>query len=461
MISELTYRPQGAAKKLFELKAPEVLFEGPAGCGKTRAVGELVNYLCETYPGIRVLFCRQTRASLSETVMPIFEQHVLWPGHPVLESGGGTSRTHYQYPNGSRIVLQGLEEPGRTYSSQYDVVVVFEAWEVSLTAWQMLARACRNGVLPWQMMIAETNPAEETHWLNRRGDTLMVRIKGRHEDNPSLRPEYLERLSRLTGFLRARLYLGEWCGVSGMVWETFDPNIHVLKGLAEEDWQRFGWYFGAMDWGFTDPGCLGIYGVIPGATRDNDTICLVAEWYHTGKSIDWWAEQAVRADQEFGLSVVVCDPSRPDCIAKFNDMIGHARQRGMSGVARAANNQRRSVRDLAGLDLVRWAFSAADEFGPRLYLLEDALQHPPDPALVAKSKPTCTREEIPGYAFETDNDGEAIEETKRDAADHGCDQLRYASTFAWKRDMTPPIPPKVYPKWSYGEVLGLNAEDDA
>ena len=42
-----------------------------------------------------------------------------------------------------------------------------------------------------------------------------------------------------------------------------------------------------------------------------------------------------------------------------------------------------------------------------------------------------------------------------------CDQLRYAATFAWKRDMSPPVPPKVYPKWSYGDILGMNAEEDA
>ena len=78
----LDYKPAGAAAKLFSNRSPEALLEGPAGTGKTRAVLEYVNYLCEQYPGIRVLLFRKTRNSMSESVLVTWEEKVLWDGHP-------------------------------------------------------------------------------------------------------------------------------------------------------------------------------------------------------------------------------------------------------------------------------------------------------------------------------------------------------------------------------------------
>ncbi len=52
-VIEMIYRRRGAAKALFRCHAPEVLIEGPAGTGKTRAVLEKINQLCEKYPGTR------------------------------------------------------------------------------------------------------------------------------------------------------------------------------------------------------------------------------------------------------------------------------------------------------------------------------------------------------------------------------------------------------------------------
>jgi phage terminase large subunit len=77
-----TYRPYGAARDLFLCRDPEVLIEGPAGTGKTRAVLEYVNYLCENNDNIRVLMFRKTRASMTESVLVTYEDEVLWPGHP-------------------------------------------------------------------------------------------------------------------------------------------------------------------------------------------------------------------------------------------------------------------------------------------------------------------------------------------------------------------------------------------
>ena len=192
------YTPYGAAREPLSLQPNELLLEGPAGTGKTRALLEWVNYLCEKYAGIRVLMLRQTRESLTESVLVEWESEVLWPGHPAIHgSSSRNTRQNYHYPNGSHVVVGGLDKPAKTFSTQYDVIVVFEAREITADTWEWLARANRNFKMPWQMRVADTNPAGEFHWLNthfpqgfrkvpdRHKRDKRLRMLSRHEDNPS------------------------------------------------------------------------------------------------------------------------------------------------------------------------------------------------------------------------------------------------------------------------------------
>ena len=63
------YQPHGGAVEMFECTDPEVLFEGPAGTGKTFAVCNYILAFCEAFPGCRVLMLRKERRSLTETVL--------------------------------------------------------------------------------------------------------------------------------------------------------------------------------------------------------------------------------------------------------------------------------------------------------------------------------------------------------------------------------------------------------
>jgi phage terminase large subunit len=455
-LAEDVYRPHGAARKLFDCKAPEILLDGPAGTGKTFAVLHYVDWLCEEYPGLRVLFVRQTRESLTHSVLgSTFEPKVLGPDHPILR-GGGTAehRSSYRYPNGSIIVLAGLDKPGRTFSAEYDVVCAFEAWELSLKTWELLFRTLRSNRLPWQQMIADTNPAHERHWLivrALRGN--MVRLKSVHADNPSLTPEYLGRLSSMTGPRRARLYLGEWVGEQGQVWEVFDPAIHIVPPI---DLTTCRWFFGAVDWGWRDTGVLQVWGVVPGKTRDLDRMYRVAEIYQTGRLLDWWAERAVEMHREYGLAAIVCDPSRPENIAKFNDMLGSPRGREVARIARKANNQRRSKKDMGGLDLVRWALDPKVPGGPRMFFVRDALLYGRDPVRDEVGQPCCTEEEIPSYVFREDEEGKPTPEETDDACqDDGCDCTRYAASFMWRRNLEKPEEPAPWAPGTVGAIFDI------
>lgn len=223
------YHPRGGALALFKCRDPEVLIEGAAGTGKTRAILQKIHALAEKYPRSRHLLCRQTRISMNETVLNTWEKIVLPPGHSAL---GGADRSHkqrYTYANGSEVLIGGLDNAERILSAEYDTAGLFEATECCEDDWEkLLTRVGRNKAMPYSQAFADCNPASPGHWLNQRAlRGLMHRIASTHADNPSLTPEYLAKLERLTGTRRARFFLGQWVGSEGVVYDTFDLALHV------------------------------------------------------------------------------------------------------------------------------------------------------------------------------------------------------------------------------------------
>ena len=416
------YTPRGAALELFLTRDPEVLIEGPAGTGKTRAVLEYVNYLAEAHPGCRIALLRKTRVSLTESVRVTLERKVLPPGHPAVGPKWLANRTGYDYPNGSHLGLLGMDEPTRLYSSEWDVVVLFEAIEFTLLEYMSLFRANRNNVIPHQQIICDTNPGSASHWLNVRANKgLMRRLLSRHGDNPSLTPEYLEKLQRLTGALYARMWLGHWVSEEGQVWECYDPATHCIPVYAVPPLK---WYGASLDWGFRAPGCFQIWGV-----SEEGRCYRVHEIYRTKKQLDWWADRICKLYQEFHFETVVCDSAEPRSIEYLNDRLGAMRGRTLSRIARNA------IKDVVpGLDMVRWAMTGDDNGLPLLFFVQGATEDA-EPELLEAGKPTCTEQEIPSYVFRKTEEGKPIrEEPDPGCVDHGCSATRYWCTYFWGKD---------------------------
>ncbi|KAF0248638.1 MAG: phage terminase large subunit [bacterium] len=74
VIETKPYQPHGAALELFYSKDPEVLLDGPADTGKSRACLEKLYICAHKYPGMRTLICRKTRRSLTQAAMVSFEK---------------------------------------------------------------------------------------------------------------------------------------------------------------------------------------------------------------------------------------------------------------------------------------------------------------------------------------------------------------------------------------------------
>ena len=152
----------------------DLLICGPAGTGKTYAVLMFLHRLAREHSDLRVLICRQTRASLTDSVLATLEYEVL-PRHGGARLAQGTLRhvrRSYRYPNGSELVLRGLDTPTSVFSTAWDIIYVNEAIETTEDAWESLAsRLNRPGRDPrFGFLIGDTNPGGPSHWLKLRGD---------------------------------------------------------------------------------------------------------------------------------------------------------------------------------------------------------------------------------------------------------------------------------------------------
>lgn len=236
---ELVFRPRGGNRALFSCADPEILIEGPAGSGKTRATLELLHRTCTQIPKTRLLMLRKARATLATTAIATFENDVLHPLDNVHYFGGNDQKpAGYYYPNGSVIVIGGMDDPGKILSSFYDIAYANEATELTEEEWELITTRLRNGVLKSPRIIGDCNPTFAKHWLNRRALLgKITRITTSIRDNPAyfdedgtpteLGARYVRTLESLSGSRRERFLLGNWVGVENAIYPHFDRRLHV------------------------------------------------------------------------------------------------------------------------------------------------------------------------------------------------------------------------------------------
>jgi hypothetical protein len=162
------YRPYGGALGMWRCREREIILDGPAGTGKTRAALEK-GYRCALkYAGARILLARKTRVSASESILPTFEFDVVPAGSPILHGASRRFRQRYDLENGSVVVVGGMDKANKILSSEWDMILVFQAEELTEDDWENLTTRLRNGVMPYQQIIGDANPGPPSHWLKRR-----------------------------------------------------------------------------------------------------------------------------------------------------------------------------------------------------------------------------------------------------------------------------------------------------
>jgi phage terminase large subunit len=395
----------GGAREFARYHGPEALLHGPAETGKTFSALWKLHLCALKYPNASLVIARKTQTSIYGTVLRTFTQKVLGDTARV-EAFGGSKPEWFDYQNGARIWIAGLDKPGKVLSAEHDLVYVNQTEELELADWETLTTRTtgRAGHMPYSQTIGDANPSYPSHWMYQRPSLRM--FYSRHEENPMLYDpatgtitaqgtRTMAVLDALTGVRKERLRWGKPAQAEGAVYEEWDASVHLIYADAMPKCDRF---FGAQDWGYTNPGVLGIFGV------DNDGgAYLVAQVYQTGRTIDWWVKTAQDLQQEFGyLESIACDPSEPAYIAAYQ-------QGGLN--ATEANNA-----VLPGIDAVKQRLKAR-----RLFVVRDSLRMV-DESLTESRKPKCVEDELPMYVWS--NKAAKEQPVKQD--DHGVDMVRYA-----------------------------------
>ncbi len=403
------FRPRGACAELWTRRDPEVLVAGPAGTGKSRSCLEKVHLAALKYPGMRGLLVRKTSTSLSASALVTWRRFVvpeaLAAGVVTFYGGSAQEPAQYRYQNGSAIILGGMDKASKVMSTEYDMIYVQEAIELTEDDWEALTTRLRYGRMPYQQLVADSNPDTPHHWLAGRcgrGSTLM--LHSLHTDNPLLYDDdgqltpagalYIGKLQALTGVRYQRLYLGRWVAAEGVIYEHWDSTVHVVEPFPiPSDWTR--WW--SVDFGFVHPFVFQWWAEDP-----DGKLYLYRELYRTHRTVDQHAaDVATFAKAEPRPRAVICD----------HDAEGRATLENELGVGTVAADKR----VLEGIDAVQTRLRDR-----RVLLFRDARVWR-DPDLVDAHKPTCTAEEVPGYVW-------ADHKTKEGPVkenDDGCDAMRY------------------------------------
>ena len=398
----------GGAREFTRYHGAEALLHGPAETGKTISALWKLHLCALKYPDVSLVIARKTQASIYGTVLRTYTQKVLGEQAMVTAYGGGKPEW-FDYPNGARIWIAGLDKPGKVLSAEHDVVYVNQAEELDLEDWETLTTRTtgRAGHMPYAQTIGDCNPSYPSHWMYNRPSLRM--FYSRHEENPMLYDQAtgeitmqgqrtMAVLDALTGVRKERLRYGRPAQAEGAVYDEWDQSIHLIYADAVPECER---HIASQDWGYTNAGVLGVFGI------DGDGgMYLVRQVYQTGRTIDWWVETAKGLQAEYGyFEAVACDPAEPAYIAAYQ-------QAGLN--ARPADNA-----VLPGINAVKARLS-----GRRLFIVRDALRQT-DETLTEARKPAKVEDEFPAYVWAD----KAGKEQPVKVDDHGVDMVRYAVMY--------------------------------
>lgn len=253
----------------FRSTVPELLVEGPARTGKTFALLLRMVKHAQAVAGYRGLIVRKVAATLGSTILRTLEEDVLheWENstrssaldHVHFFGGSQNEPASYEFANGSRIVVGGMDQASKVLGSEYDEIYANEVIEFSVEDIETLLSRLSHGLLPDPCFLSDCNPTYDRHWVLQRAlSGQMKRIKTTLKDNPAFYDDqgeptarglaYLQSISGLTGTRYQRLVLGEWVGMENAIYgDLLDAEKQLLELTDRTYWTGRG--AGGMDYG--------------------------------------------------------------------------------------------------------------------------------------------------------------------------------------------------------------------
>lgn len=419
--SDFIYPESENIKQLYTSKADELVISGPYQSGKTYPCLVKLYLLHLRYP-IWSLVVRKRKTDLLRTVIPDFENKVLPypPGHPhsLVEAYGKQAPQWYNFPNGGRMTLGGMDDPNKFLSGGYDIAYYNQCEQATIDEWEKLKTRCNGRSGRWKtkrgeirhQLLGDCNPDSHLHWIKQREkDGRLKLVSCSHQDNPLLysNGEYTDLGLRtiagmretLTGIRYERGFLGLWVAAEGQVYE-FDRDDYIITQLPDiSNWHKYR----AIDFGLTHPFvCLWI-----AQDPENGTLIVYREWRHTNMLVADHAERIKELSKDERITYTVADHDAEDNLT----------------LNRAGIQTRLAKKSiLQGIDAVKRRLKT-----DRLLFYDKALVKR-DPELQRQNKPLTTIDEFGSYVHKpieqhVGNSEKDDLPIKRN--DDGLDALRY------------------------------------
>lgn len=282
---------RGAASELWGNTDHEAIICGPAETGKTWAGLSWVNSVLWDNPGAQGVLLRKTYASLHNTAIKTYKR-ILGPDTPV-RAYGGEKAEWFDYPNGSRLSIVGMDNPSKVLSGEVDIVYMNQAEELAFDDYQILLTRTtgRGAVFAHPQVIGDCNPDKIGHWILERQKTGHLKLLySFHEDNPTLFDDNggiteqgkrtMEVLDGLEGIPYKRLRLGQWGVPAGLIYAKFEKDKHTVPWFAiPSDWPR---YMG-LDFGGVNTAAIFI-AEEPGHPKGEEQYIVYREYHAGGKT---------------------------------------------------------------------------------------------------------------------------------------------------------------------------------
>ena len=263
----------------------------------------------------------------------------------------------------------------------------------------------------------DTNPDYPEHpikmdYINHSDDRLSngnLRIKSWHfelDDNIFLTSEYIENLKKSTplGMWYDRRIKGLWVAAEGLVYEGWNPNVHVVEPFdIPDDWQRVR----GIDWGFVNP-----FVMLWGAVDHDGRLYIYHEYYVTRTLIKYLARYINSVQGKYSWTVADHDAQDNAEIKQYGIVTKPAQKDVLIGIQKVAE---------------------------RLVVQPDG-----KPRLMIFRNCPNTRREMGKYCWAERKEGRPVKEEPMKIDDHSTDNIRYMTM-----ELDHPSSFQIYPIDSY------------
>ena len=442
------YMPRGAMQDLYRSKASVRIVGGTYDAGKTFGGIAYMDAFAWMNPGARMTFVHRSLNRVYRNIVPSFEKFIGYkptsrddPNPTPITRFGGERPEFFEYGNGTRIYMNGLDKPQNLLSDFFDAGFVNQAELVPFDAWdELTARVSeRAGTSPIAVLLGDCNPNVKHHWIRQQAkDKKLDYFRMSFLDNPEIIPDQdserliafkrefenepdpklikqiedmftnsgwrrVEKLMNLEGLRFKRGFLGKWGADEGLVFEGFDPEIHIVDVSIMPNWKRYL----SVDWGFRNP-----------------------------SSVIWWARSP--DDRLYAYKEIYkTELTKPELIRLIKDncdaydriqyaAVDSADQDGVEQLRRAGFRVKEPTKDrVAQIQKVQERLKVDNTGHPALMFLRDRLVHAPDQNQKDDYKSLEVTDEFLSLTYDEKMRGTRKDDEETVGDDHGTDGTAY------------------------------------